>query len=224
MGWERPLVFGAGDTAYTWAKPGWLDASVAEQRACRTAVAVFDQTSFSKYAVRGPGALAGLQWVCAADVDVEIGRCVYTPLLNARGTYEADLTVTRTGVDSFLMVSSSATTVRDLDWLHRQLVGRDVEIRDVTDGFAVLGVMGPRSRDLLAGLTDDDLTEDGFPFATSRELMLAGAGVRATRMTYVGELGWELMVPVASAVAVYDALRIAGADMGLVDAGYHAIE
>ncbi|MGI8522946.1 MAG: GcvT family protein [Nocardioides sp.] len=224
MGWERPLVFGAGDTAYTWAKPGWLDACLAEQLACRSAVAAFDQTSFSKYAVHGPDALAGLQWVCAADVDVPVGRCVYTPLLNARGAYEADLTVTRTGDESFLLVSSSATTVRDLDWLGRHLAGRNVSIDDVTDDVAVLGVMGPRSRDLLSGLTDADLTEDGFPFATSRSIVLAGVDLRATRMTYVGELGWELTVPVADALLVYDALHSSGSELGLVDAGYHAIE
>jgi glycine cleavage system aminomethyltransferase T/glycine/D-amino acid oxidase-like deaminating enzyme len=229
MGWERPNVFGADlrDTSYTWGRPAWLPASMAEQRACRTTVAVFDQTSFSKYVVRGADALLGLQWVCAADVDVAIGRCVYTPLLNARGGYEADLTVTRTGPEEFLMVSSSATTVRDLDWLDHHLGDGDVAIDDVTDDHAVLGVMGPRSRDLLGRLIDDDLSEEGFPFATSRELRLAGVTVRATRMTYVGELGWEVMVPVVDAGAVYDALHEAGADLpdgDLVDAGYHAIE
>jgi glycine cleavage system aminomethyltransferase T len=236
MGWERPNVFGASvaalrasprgasGPAYTWGKPAWLPASSAEQRACRTAVAVFDQTSFSKYVVRGPGALAGLQWVCAADVDVEVGRCVYTPLLSSRGTYEADLTVTRTAPDVFLMVSSSATTVRDLDWLHRNLAGCDASVEDVTDDHAVLGVMGPRSLELLSRLTDVDLSGERFPFATSREVVLAGSLVRATRMTYVGELGWELMVPVDLAGGVYDALQKAGEHVGLVDAGYHAIE
>jgi 4-methylaminobutanoate oxidase (formaldehyde-forming) len=225
MGWERPNAFGApAGAASTWGKPAWLPASVAEQRACRTAVAVFDQTSFSKYVVRGTAALLGLQWVCAADVDVPVGRCVYTPLLNARGGYEADLTVTRTGAAEFLLVSSSATTVRDLDWLDRHLGDGDVGVEDVTDRYAVLGVMGPRSRDLLERLTGDALAEEAFAFATSREVRLAGALLRATRMTYVGELGWELMVPVDDAGSVYDALRDAGADLGLVDAGYHAID
>jgi glycine cleavage system aminomethyltransferase T/glycine/D-amino acid oxidase-like deaminating enzyme len=221
MGWERPLVFGPASLDYTWGRPEWLAASAAEQRATRTAVAVFDQTSFSKYVVEGPGALAALQWVCAADVDVPVGGCVYTPFLNRRATYEADLTVTRTGESAFLLVSSSATTVRDLDWLRRQVPsGLDVAVRDVTDDFAVLGVMGPASRDLVGGLSDADLSEKGFPFATSRAVVVAGAEVRATRMTYVGELGWELMVPLADAVAVHAALREGGA----VDAGYHAIE
>lgn len=221
MGWERPLVFGPTHLDHTWGRPAWLAASAAEQRACRSAVAIFDQTSFSKYVVAGPDALAALQWVCAADVDVPVDACVYTPMLNARGGYEADLTVTRTGPEEFLLVSSSATTVRDLDWLRRR---GGVVARDVTEDHAVLGVMGPRSRELLAELTPADLSEDGFRFATSRELWLAGSTVRATRMTYVGELGWELMVPVAAAPAVYDAIAAAGSSYGLVDAGYSAIE
>jgi 4-methylaminobutanoate oxidase (formaldehyde-forming) len=225
MGWERPNVFDPTSTTPTWGKPEWLAASAAEQVACRTAVAVFDQTSFSKYVVRGPDALVALQWICAADVDVPVGSCVYTPFLNARATYEADLTVTRTGLESFLMVSSSATTVRDLDWLGRHLAGRAAVVEDVTDEHAVLGVMGPRARDLMKRVDPvTDWSEDGFPFATSREVLLAGAFSRATRMTYVGELGWELMVPVVDAGRVYDVLHEAGADLDLVDAGYHAIE
>jgi 4-methylaminobutanoate oxidase (formaldehyde-forming) len=221
MGWERPNVFHPGGLEYTWGKPSWLPASAAEQRATRTNVAVFDQTSFSKYVVRGPGALEALQWICAADVDVPVGSCVYTPFLNARATYEADLTVTRTADDEFLIVSSSATTVRDLDWLRRQTpAGLDVELRDITDEHSVLGVMGPASRDLLTSLGAEGLGEEEFPFATSRELAVAGVTLRATRMTYVGELGWELMVPVADAPAVHAAITAGGA----VNAGYYTIE
>ncbi|WP_341927408.1 FAD-dependent oxidoreductase [Nocardioides psychrotolerans] len=226
MGWERPNVFApsAGEARldYSWGKPSWLPWSVAEQRATREAVAVFDQTSFSKYVVEGLDALDALQWVCAADVDVPVGHCVYTPFLNARGTYEADLTVTRTGEHSFLLVSSSATTVRDLDWLARH--ARGARVRDVTSAFAVLGVMGPASRELLSRVTDADLSEAAFGFATSREIALGHAVVRATRMTYVGELGWELMVPVELAAGVHDLLHEVGADLGLVDAGYYTIE
>jgi glycine cleavage system aminomethyltransferase T/glycine/D-amino acid oxidase-like deaminating enzyme len=207
-GWERPLFFG-GDLEYSWTKPSWLAASAAEQRACRTGVAVFDQTSFSKYVVAGPTALGALQWVCAADVDVPVGQVVYTPWLNERGTYEADLTVTRDGPDRFWIVSSSATTVRDLDWLRRQ---GEIVAEDVTDDFAVLGVMGPAAPALL-GWSD-------FPFGTARTMTVAGVEVRATRMTYVGEPGWELTVPVARAVEVYQVLSAGGA----VDAGYNALE
>ena len=222
MGWERPNVFGPPGAAldYSWGKPSWLPWSAAEQRATREAVAVFDQTSFSKYVVEGPGAPDALQWICANDVDVPVGGCVYTPFLNQRGTYEADLTVTRTGPEEFLLVSSSATTVRDLDWLRRH----GAVARDVTEDHAVLGVMGPHSRQLLQRLGEADFSEDGFPFATSRPVELAGRPARATRMTYVGELGWELMVPVAHAAEVHDALMTAGGDLGVADAGYYAIE
>ncbi len=221
MGWERPLYFAptpsdaaAVESRHTWGRPAWQDWSSSEQRATREAVSVFDQTSFSKYVVRGPGAHEGLQWVCANDVDVPPGGCVYTPLLNARGTYEADVTVTRVAVDEFLLVSSSATTVRDLDWIGRHLhsrVGSSAVIEDRTDDWSVIGVMGPRSRDLLGGLVDESLAEADFPFATSQEVNLAGARVRATRMTYVGELGWELMAPRDSTPSVYDAVVAAGA-------------
>jgi 4-methylaminobutanoate oxidase (formaldehyde-forming) len=229
MGWERPNVFAPSPedarVEYSWGKQNWLPWSAAEQRATRESVAVFDQTSFSKYVVSGPGALAALQWICANDVDVEDGRAVYTPLLNARGTYESDLTVTRVSAEEFLLVSSSATTVRDQDWIRRHVPeGLEVDVRDETSSYAVLGVMGPRSRELLSRLGDADLGEEAFPFATSRMVDLAGAPVRATRMTYVGELGWELMVPVGSTAAVYDALMAEGADLGVRNAGYYAIE
>jgi glycine cleavage system aminomethyltransferase T/glycine/D-amino acid oxidase-like deaminating enzyme len=224
MGWERPNVFASAPGAsldYTWGMPSWLPWSAAEQRATREAVAVFDQTSFSKYVVSGPSALEALQWVCAADVDVPAGHCLYTPWLNERGTYEADVTVTRDAPDSFWVVSSSATTVRDLDWLRRQggVVGEDV-----TDSHAVLGVMGPASRDLLTRLSPDDWSEERFRFATSRAVTVAGVELRATRMTYVGELGWELTVPNAGAGTVYDALFAAGRDLGVAEAGYYTID
>jgi glycine cleavage system aminomethyltransferase T/glycine/D-amino acid oxidase-like deaminating enzyme len=207
-GWERPLFFG-GELSYTWGKPDWLEASAREQRACRTGVVVFDQTSFSKYAVEGPGALEALQWVCAADVDVPVGRVVYTPWLNERGTYEADVTVARTGPETFWVVSSAATTVRDLDWLRRQ---GGIEAVDRTDDFSVLGVMGPQAPALL-GWPDE-------PLGTTRTVTVAGVELRATRMTYVGEPGWELTVPVDRALEVYEHLSAAGA----VDAGYSALE
>jgi 4-methylaminobutanoate oxidase (formaldehyde-forming) len=234
MGWERPLVFappGASPTPHTWGRPAWLPWCLDEQRATRQRVAVFDQTSFSLYDVSGPDALSSLQWICAADVDVPVGGCVYTPFLNERGTYEADLTVTRTGPDSFLLVSSSATTIRDLDWIERHVApGADISVRDRTEDLSVVGVMGPRSRDLMSRVSTggtDAWSDDAFPFATSQEVAVGGVPLRATRMTYVGEVGWELVVPVADGLAVYDALRSAGDDLlpeGLADAGYHAIE
>ncbi|MET0928753.1 MAG: FAD-dependent oxidoreductase [Aeromicrobium sp.] len=229
MGWERANFFAPDgedpSIEYAWGRQNWVPWSVAEQVACRQAVAVFDQTSFSKYVVHGPDAEAALQWICSNDVAVDVDQTVYTALLNERGGYESDLTVTRVGGDEFFLVASSATTERDQDWIRRHVpVGLDAHVVDVTDRLSVLGVMGPRSRELLGRLTAAPLEEGSFPFGSSREITLAGATVRATRITYVGELGWELYLRNADAAAVYDALKEAGADLGLVGAGYYAIE
>ncbi len=165
-----------------------------------------------------------LQRLCTADVSVPVGRAVYTGMLNERGGYEADVTVTRLAHDHYLLVTSSASVVRDRVWIERH-VTRDehVAVTDVSSAYAVYGVMGPRSRRLLQGLTRSDLDEDSFPFGTSREIDLGYSTVRATRITYVGELGWELYVPAEFAVGVYEDLIGAGADLGLVDAGYYTI-
>lgn len=229
MGWERANFFapdGASpEIEYTWGKPNWLPWSAAEQVTTRTGVTVFDQTSFSKYLMVGPDAATALQWLCTADVDVEIGRAVYTGMLNERGTYESDVTVTRTGADEFLIVSSAATTERDKDHIRKNTPeGRNATLVDVTSAYAVFGVMGPRSRDLLSTLTDADLSDAAFPFGASREIALGYATVRATRITYVGELGWELYIPAEFAVGVYEDLLAAGAQFGAGRGGYYAID
>jgi 4-methylaminobutanoate oxidase (formaldehyde-forming) len=225
MGWERANFFapkGVEPTIeYTWGKPNWLPASAAEQTTTRTNVAVFDQTSFSKYLLVGTGAEAALQWLCTGDVGVEVGTSVYTGMLNERGTYESDVTVTRTGREEFLIVSSAATTERDKDHIRKNLPdGASASLVDVTSAYAVFGVMGPKSRELLSTLTSADMSDEAFPFATSRLISLGYATVRATRITYVGELGWELYVPAEFAVGVYQDLIAAGAKRG----GYYAIE
>ncbi|MGY4649215.1 GcvT family protein [Mycobacterium sp. URHB0021] len=229
MGWERANFFAPPGAVpaieYTWGKPNWLTWSAAEQTTTRTAVTVFDQTSFSKYVMVGPDAEAVLQWLCTADVGVPVGRSVYTGMLNARGTYESDVTVTRTGPEEFLIVSSAATTERDRDHIRKNLPdGARASLIDVTSAYAVFGVMGPRSRDLLCTLTAADLSDDAFGFASSRQIALGYATVRATRITYVGELGWELYVPAEFAVGVYDDLMEAGAGFGVGRGGYYAIE
>jgi heterotetrameric sarcosine oxidase gamma subunit len=229
MGWERPNFFALpGEPPaieYSWSAPDWLPACAAEQRATRTAVAVFDQTSFSKYLLAGPGSEQVLQWLCTADVAVAPGQTVYTAMLNERGTYESDLTATRLSADEFLLISSAATTERDKDHIAKRMPrGAHASLVDVTSAYAVFGVMGPRSRDLLGSLSGADLTDEGFPFGTSREIDLGYYTVRATRITYVGELGWELYVPAEFAVGVYEDLVAAGAAFGLVNAGYYAIE
>lgn len=228
MGWERPNVFApAGEECrldYTWGKPNWLPWSIHEQQRTRNAVAVFDETSFGKLLLTGRDSEALLQRLCTADVAVPVGRAVYTGMLNERGGYEADVTVTRLAVDRYLLVTSSASVVRDLVWLERH-IGRDehVAVVDVSSSFAVYGVMGPQSRTLLQRLTRADLSDETFPFATSREIDLGHSTVRATRITYVGELGWELYVPTEFAVGVYEDLMAAGADLSVTNAGYYAI-
>jgi heterotetrameric sarcosine oxidase gamma subunit len=229
MGWERANFFAPRGhdpvIEYAWGQQNWQPYCNAEQRAARTAVAVFDQTSFSKYLLTGRDAERVLQWLCTNDVAVEPGRTVYTGMLNARGTYEADITVTRVGKEEFLLVSSSASTERDKDHI-RARVPEDAHaaLIDVTSGYAVYGVMGPRSRELLSRLSRTDLRDEAFPFGTSREIDLGYATVRATRITYVGELGWELYVAPDFAVGVYEDLMSAGAGLGVANAGYYAIE
>ena len=229
MGWERANYFAPPgdppDIEYGWGQQNWQPWSSAEQRAARTGVALFDQTSFSKYLVTGRDAEQVLQWLCTADIAVEPGRTVYTGMLNAHGTYEADITVTRLSASEFLLVSSAASTERDLDHISRRIpAGRHASLVDVTSMFAVYGVMGPRSRDLLSRLSRADFGDEAFPFGSSREIDLGYATVGATRITYVGELGWELYVPAEFAVGAYEDLVRAGAGLGLMNAGYYAIE
>ncbi len=229
MGWERANWFApegvASESSYSFGRQNWFPYVAAEHRACREAVAVFDQTSFSKFRLEGPDAEAALQRLCANDVAVAPGRLVYTGMLNERGGFESDLTVTRLSGDAYLIVTGSAQTTRDAHWIRRHIPdSARATLSDVTGAYAVLGVMGPRARDLLARLTRADLSNEAFPFATSREIWLGRAPVRASRITYVGELGWELYVPVEFAAGVYDALHAGGDDLGLADAGYYAIE
>ncbi len=229
MGWERANFFApAGQPPvieYSWDKQNWQPWSAAEQVATRQRVAVFDQTSFSKYLVTGTDAEAALQWLCTNDVAVPHGQTVYTGMLNGHGTYESDITVTRLSATEFLLVASAATTERDADHIRRHMPpGCQASLVDVTSAYAVYGVMGPASRPLLSRLTAADLSEHGFPFGTSRLIDLGYSTVRATRITYVGELGWELYVPAEFAVAVYQDLMSAGADLGVANAGYYAIE
>jgi heterotetrameric sarcosine oxidase gamma subunit len=228
MGWERANVFAPAGTRpvleYTWGKPNWLPWSAAEQRATREAVALFDQTSFGKIVIGGRDSEQLLQWLCTADIAVAPGTVVYSGMLNRRGGYEADVTITRLGSDEFLLVTSSASIERDLSWLRRSVpADLHVSVTDVSSSLAVFGVMGPQSRALLQRLSRADLSDAGFPFATSREIDLGYATVRATRITYVGELGWELYVPTEFAVGVYESLLSTGAEFGLVQAGYYTI-
>ncbi|MFT4158863.1 GcvT family protein [Shinella sp.] len=229
MGWERANWFAADGEApvtdYAFGRQNWHAAVRREMKATREAAGLFDQTSFAKLLVQGRDAAAVLDRICAAEIDVEIGRSIYTGMLNERGGYESDLTVMRLAADRFLIVTGSAQAVHDADWIRRNIpADAHVTLTDVTSAYAVLALMGPKSRDILGRLTSADLSGEGFPFATIREIDIGYATAYANRMTYVGELGWELIVPTEFAVGVYEALQEAGRDLGLVDCGYYALE
>ncbi|MFZ3178942.1 MAG: FAD-dependent oxidoreductase, partial [Methylocystis silviterrae] len=231
MGFERPNWFAdlsmgeePGDR-YSFGRPGWFDAVGREHRACREAAALFDQTSFAKALIVGKDGEAALSWIAANNVAKPPGAVTYTQLLNRNGGIECDLTITRLAKDRFYVVTGTAFGTHDFDWIRRSIPeGMDARVIDVTSANSVLALMGPRAREILQSCCDDDLSNAAFPFMTSREIRLAGAPVLAIRVTYVGELGWELHIPVDFAVSVYDALVCAGAPFGLVDAGYRAIE
>ncbi len=229
MGWERPNWFAPQGMEprdhYSFERPNWFDAVGQEHGACRQRVALFDASSFAKFTLSGRDAEAVLSWICANNVAQASGRISYTQMLNADGGIECDLTVTRLAADIFYIVTGTGFVTHDFDWISRNIPeGADALLRDVTSDFATLSLMGPKARDVLQQVSEDDVSHVAFPFTTAREIRIAGVPVRALRLTYVGELGWELHVPSASAVAVYDRLMEAGAPLGIVNAGYRAIE
>lgn len=228
LGWERANWYappGAEKAdVYTFGRPNWFEHSAAEHRAVREAVGLFETSSFGKLLVQGRDAEKVLQRVSANNVGVEPGRIVYTQWLNEWGGIEADVTVTRVSEREFLVLSGPATVSRDHDWLERHIGPEEsATITDVSMAWAMLSVMGPQVRRMLQPLTDHDLSNGAFPFATSREIDLGYGYVRATRITYVGELGWELLIPADFAVHIYDTLVEAGAEFGLRHAGYYAL-
>lgn len=229
-GWERPNWFAAPGSApryeYSYGRQNWFQACEQECLATRDAVALFDQCCFAKFLVQGADACSVLNRMSTAEVDVAPGRIVYTQWLNERGGIEADLTITRLGAEQFMVVTSAICQTRDLAWLRRQIDAREgtrCSATDVTAGIAMLGVMGPRSRELLQRLSGADLSAGAHPFGHSREIEIGYACVRASRMTYVGELGWELYFPAEHCLDVYEQLLAAGEPLGLKHAGYHAM-
>jgi 4-methylaminobutanoate oxidase (formaldehyde-forming) len=227
-GWERVNYFkpaGSPAARDTLDSPDWLPWVQAEQKATREAVALYDQSSFSKLWVQGPDALSFLQHMCANDIDVVIGKMVYTALLNDRGGFESDLTVIRVAADRFMVVTGAGQTTRDLDWLQRHLTpDMRVYINDVTAQYCVLSLMGPRAAELMSRVCPDNLSPQHLAFAQTKEIDVGHAKVRAARMSYVGGPGYELYVPVEMTRHVYLALQAAGADLGLRDAGYYALD
>ncbi len=228
FGWERPNWYGEPGSApkyeYSYGRQNWFAANAAECKAVREAVALFDQSSFAKFRLEGRDACSVLNRVCGNDVDVAPGRLVYTQWLNEKGGIEADLTVTRLSQNAYLIVGGAETEVRDFNWLSRHIPDdAHAVLTNVSSGMGVISVMGPNSRELLQSLTPNDLSDGAFPFGTSQEIELGYAIVRASRITYVGELGWELYIPTEFMTGVYDEIVSAGAAFGLKHAGYHAL-
>jgi len=228
-GWERANWFAPAGREpkyeYSYGRQNWFAHAAAEHKAVREAVALFDQSSFAKFLVEGRDAEAVLQRISANDVAVEPGRIVYTQWLNERGGIEADLTVTRLSETRYMVVTATATGVRDFHWLRRHIAAdAHAFATDVTSAYAMLSVMGPHSRALLAELSGEDLSNAAFPFGTSREIEIGHARLRAARITYVGELGWELYVPSEFAVHLFDRIVAAGGAFGLRLAGMHAMD
>jgi len=229
LGWERPNWFApegmeAADIP-TMGRQNWFDAVGVEHRHVREKVGIFDQSSFAKYEVSGPDALAALGRICANDVTKPVGRLTYTQLLNTRGGIEADLTVARLADDRFYIVTGTGFRTHDLAWIREHVPdGADVRIDDITEAFGTLSLMGPHARDVLEKVTSADVSNAAFPFAHVREIDIAGHTVRALRVTYVGELGWELHVPIGATGEIFDALMQAGKTWDIRPVGYRALE
>ncbi len=228
LGWERPNWFApegmAAEDVYSMGRQNWFAPVGEEHRHVREAVGVFDQSSFAKYEVTGADAASALDHVFANRVARGPGRLTYTQALNTRGGIECDLTVAQLAEDRFYIVTGTGFRTHDLAWIAEHLPQGDVTIRDITEEWGVLSLMGPKARDVLARVAGADVSDAGFPFGHVREIEIAGARVRALRVTYVGELGWELHVPLAATGAVFDALMAAGAGAGIRPIGYRALE
>ena len=228
-GWERANWYSPGETSpsyeYSYRRQNWFQQSAEEHRAVREGVGLFDQTSFAKFQMAGRDAVSVLNRVSANQIDVNVGRTVYTQWLNDRGGIEADLTVTRIGENDFFIVTSATSQVRDFHWLKNHIPDEAYAfLTDITSAQAVLSIMGPKARDLLTTITSSDVSNNAFPFGQSKVIEIGNALVRATRLTYVGELGWELYIPMEFAQGVYDEIVSAGENFGLRHVGYHAMD
>ncbi|WP_417408198.1 GcvT family protein [Hoeflea sp.] len=229
LGWERPNWFApegmeAADIP-TMGRQNWFDAVGEEHRHVREKVGVFDQSSFAKYEISGSGALTALSHICANDVTKPAGRLTYTQLLNTRGGIEADLTVARLADDKFYVVTGTGFRTHDLAWIREHVPeGTDVKIEDITEAYGTLSLMGPHARDVLEKVTAEDVSNEAFPFGHVREIDIASSTVRALRVTYVGELGWELHIPIEAIGEVFDALMQAGQAWDIRPIGYRALE
>ncbi|MDR3499134.1 MAG: FAD-dependent oxidoreductase [Parvibaculum sp.] len=229
LGWERPNWFARNGMErverYSFARPNWFDAVGEEHKATRERVTLFDQSSFAKFMVTGRDAAAALDWISSNNVLKAPGTLTYTQMLNRKGGIECDLTVARLAEDRFYIVTGTGFATHDFNWIARNIPdGMAAELVDVTSGYATLALMGPHARDVLSRVTRADVSNAAFPFGHVREIVIAAGPVLALRVTYVGELGWELHIPTEYAVSVYEALKRQGAQFGITDGGYRAIE
>ena len=229
LGWERPNWFAhEGQEArdiYSFGRQNWFENVGEEHRAAREAAVLIDQTSFAKFTLKGPDAEAALSWIAANDVSGPVGKLTYTQMLNDHGGIECDLTCVRVAEDEYYIVTGTGFATHDFHWISSNIPeGMNAQLVDVTSGHSVLSLMGPKARDILQAVTRNDVSNAAFPFGTAQVIGIAGCPVRALRLTYVGELGWELHLPTEYAATVYQTLTAAGAAHGLRDAGYRAIE
>ncbi|MBL1421356.1 MAG: GcvT family protein [Alphaproteobacteria bacterium] len=231
LGWERPNWFANKELGekpediYTFERQNWFEAVGREHKATREAATIFDQTSFAKFSIKGPDAVTALNWICANQVDKPVGGLIYTQMLNDKGGIECDLTVARVADDEYYIVTGTGFATHDFDWINRNIPdGLNCQLFDITSSNSVLSLMGPRARDILSAVTNDDVSNEAFAFGTVKTIGIAGCPVQALRVTYVGELGWELHLPVEYATAVYQTIIKAGDKFGLINAGYRAIE
>jgi len=228
-GWERPNWFAPEGTIaedeYSYGRQNWFDAVGEEHRATRDSVAVFDQSSFAKLVVKGADAEQALSWICANDVAKSVGSLIYTQLLNDNGCIECDLTVGRVAADEYYLVTGTGFRTHDFSWISRNIPQNlEVQLSDITEDWTTLSLMGPDSREVLGQITDAALGNVEFPFGTLQPVRIAGHDVRALRVTFVGELGWELHMPRSAGADVYNAIMDTGRPFGIRNAGYRAIE
>ncbi len=220
LGWERPNWFGPDDI-YAMGRQNWFAGVGAEHKAVREGVGIFDQSSFAKYEMRGKDAAEALSWICANTVARASGKLTYTQMLNSRGGIECDLTVARLAEDKFYIVTGTGFRTHDFAWIKDHIKpGLDAELTDITEAWGTLSVMGPKSRQIIQSVTDTDMSNAAFKFGDIREIEIAGCKLRAMRITYVGELGWELHIPIGAIGDVFDALM----QKDITPVGYRALE
>jgi glycine cleavage system T protein len=231
-GWERPNWFKPYEELAThghepkgWAHHNWSRAVGYEHLQTRENAGLFDETSFNKFEVRGPGALKFLNYVCANDIDQPVGSVIYTQCLNKRGGIECDFTVTRLGEEHFFIITGTAFGQHDLSWLSLNMPeDGSVSIEDVGSSYACLGLWGPKARKILEKVTTDDVSNESFPYMTNKRITVGDVPVLASRVTYVGELGWEFYCPMEYGLRLWDTLWEAGQPEGMVAGGYKAID